>query len=887
MADDSTRPTLDLTNCDREPIHIPGAILPHGAMLVVDPETLRIEQVAGDLMGLLGRGAADLQQASLADLLTTRQVARLRALLDTSPLERPRHQLDPAFRVLPDRPIDASVHIRDGSLVIEVEEADPTDPHAVDPLSCVQEMFDGLAGAPDLESYCGLAAVRVRDVTGYDRVMVYRFLEDDSGWVFAEAKRDDLSPFLDLHYPASDIPKQARALYLTSRLRLIAEVNYTPSPLTPTLHPRTGRPLDMTYATLRDVSSIHREYLRNMGVDASMSISIVSEGKLWGLIACHHYTPRRLPRHLRAVCELFGSMFSLQLEARLRAEQLAARLEKRKQLNEIMQTLAGEEDYAIGLGKQAEKLLGCVAADGLSLRLGQSGGGLAIRINDGISTVGNTPSGEQISALTDWLTGHMTNFEGVFATDRLGEVWPPAQAFADVGSGLLAVSVSREPRDFILWFRQEAVRTVTWGGDPRKPIEIGPNGDRLTPRKSFEAWRETVRGRSAPWSNRETDAAFDLRVLLLEVVLRRIDAVARERLRASKQEQLLMAELDHRVKNTLASIQSLVSHTGRSASSLAEFVAGLERRIGSMARAHSLLTQSRWEGASISSLIHEELDAFQRNTGEISIAGANIILAPKAALSLSLALHELATNAAKYGALSVPSGRVAVSWTIDHSGSLDLTWREADGPLVAPPKRRGFGSTLIERALALETGGKARLSFAPTGVVCAIALPPEAVQKVQSALPAGDAATKVYANPAEILLSDQPRRRILVVEDSALILMEIEDILADLRWEVVGPASRLSEALRLARDEDFDAAVLDVNLDGEMSWEVASILKERGIPFLFSTGYDGATVLPTKFAGERIVNKPFKAIDLVKGLSAILGAGKSTDPLSETVGPLR
>lgn len=862
---------VDLTNCDREPIHIPGTILPHGAMLVVDPATMLIEQVAGDTAGLFGRDASVLAGQDLADLLRPEQIGRLRELIESSSLARPRHLLDPLLRVVPGRPIDASVHLSDGALVIEVEDADLADRHAVDPLACVQEMFDGLGDAPDLQAYCQMAAVRVRSVAGYDRVMVYRFMPDDSGWVFAEARRDDITPFLDLHYPASDIPKQARALYLTSWLRLITEVDYTPAPLLPAINPRSGLALDMSHATLRDVSPIHREYLRNMGVDASMSISIVSEGKLWGLIACHHHTPRRLPRHLRGVCELFGSMFSLQLEVRLRAEQLEARLLSREALSKIMQALAREDDYGAGLVAQQQPLLDYIAAGGLALRVGQTRGGVAIRVNGGITALGSTPDDDQIGALTDWLTKRMGDFEGVYVTDRLGEEYPPAKAYADVASGLLAVSVSREPRDFVLWFRPEVVETVRWGGDPNKPVDVGPNGIRLTPRKSFEAWAETVRGRSTPWLPSESDAAFDLRVSLLEVVLRRIDAAARERLRAWQHEQLLMAELDHRVKNTLASIQAMVSQTSRSASSLTAFTQGLDRRIRSMSRAHSLLTQSRWEGVALHVLIHEELDAYRAEHANIALNGPNVMLVPKAALALSLAIHELATNAAKYGALSVTCGHVAVSWRFNSHDGLDLHWQESSGPVVSKPARRGFGSTLIERALALETDGRSTLTFEPGGVVCAITLPASAVQPgaaVTSAETARGVPTEELAKPAG------EHRRILIVEDSALVLMLLEDMVVDLGWEVVGPAVRLQEALQLAREAAVDAALLDVNLNGEMSWEAAAVLQDRKIPFVFTTGYDSATVLPERFAGRPIVSKPFSSEDIERALKAVL-AGSS------------
>ncbi len=452
-------------------------------------------------------------------------------------------------------------------------------------------------------------------------------------------------------------------------------------------------------------------------------------------------------------------------------------------------------------------------------------------------------------------------------TDRLGEVYPPAKEYADVASGLLAVSVSREPRDFVLWFRPQVVETVTWGGDPRKPVEPGANGDRLTPRKSFEAWTETVRGRSSPWAPSENDAAFDLRVSLLEVVLRRIDAAARERLRALERERLLMAELDHRVKNTLANVQALVSHTSRSATSLRDFAEGLDRRIRSMSRAQSLLTESRWEGVSIDALVHEELAAYKTHDNNIRIVGPSVILEPKSALALSLAIHELATNAAKYGALSVESGRLDIGWKIGASGELELAWQESGGPRVLVPERRGFGSTLIERVLAMEIGGRSKLSFEPGGVQCSIRLPRSTISSVGPAEAVEPAFETAPAVPRDL---EAARQRILVVEDSALVSMVIEDVIADMGWTVVGPATRLEQAVELARTEPFEAALLDVNLAGQMSWEVAAILQDRRIPFSFTTGYDGGTILPARFVTVPIVGKPFTAHQIETALRALV-----------------
>jgi light-regulated signal transduction histidine kinase (bacteriophytochrome)/CheY-like chemotaxis protein len=859
------REHTDLTNCDREPIHIPGAILPHGAMLVLECATLRVLQAAGDTMGLLGISIGDLLDRPVDALFSQSQINRLHALCKEANLVKPRHFLDPVLRVIADCPLDASVHLSGGLLVIEFEAAETNDPFFTEPLAAVQLMVEGFGEAVSLNALCQLATESVRRVAQYDRVMIYRFMADGSGWVIAESRKPELAPFLDLHYPAADIPQQARALYLKSWLRLITEVDYDPAPLVPTLNPRSGAPLDMSYAILRDVSPVHREYLRNMGIDASMSISIIVAGKLWGLIACHHDSSRRLPRHLRAVCELFGSMFSLQIEARENSEQFEARLASRKILQELMLNLSGVQDYAYGLTHQTPNLLDYIHGGDIALD-GARRGGVAVRVDRSITFLGTTPNAQQIMALTEWLTSYMSETEGVLETDRLSEIYAPATAFTDVASGLLVIAVSRDPSDFILWFRPELVETALWAGDPAKPMTMTLDGESLSPRKSFEVWKQTVRNRALPWTPAETDAAFDLRVSLLQVVLRRIEAASRERAKAHDRDKLLMAELDHRVKNTLANIQALVTQSSRSAESLTVFVEGLDKRIHSMAKAHSLLTQSRWAGVSVDGLLREELDAYGQGKGGVSLSGIDAVLSPKSALALSLTLHELATNAAKFGAFTRITGHVAVSWDLREDGGLNISWTETGGPPVEPPTRRGFGSNLIERALALETGGEARIHYVPSGVVCEIILPKSSLVEtgltpiVKNEPPTtGSALAALPANP-----------RILVVEDSSLVVLMIEEMCKQLGWQIVGPATRLDDALLLARTETFDAALLDVNLNGEMSWDVADILSSRHIPFLFSTGYSQDTILPLHLARTPILSKPFRIEEVERSMRQLL-----------------
>jgi two-component sensor histidine kinase len=411
------------------------------------------------------------------------------------------------------------------------------------------------------------------------------------------------------------------------------------------------------------------------------------------------------------------------------------------------------------------------------------------------------------------------------------------------------LSVSREPRDCLIWFRPERLRTVTWAGDPHKPVEVAATDTHLSPRRSFAAWRAT-----------EQDSARALRVALLEVVLRRLEQVAQERAQARERQDLLLAELDHRVKNTLANIQALVRHSSSGAAGLETFVSDLHARLRAMAQAHSLLSSSRWEGAGLRSIAEEQLLPYlggDAGAERIRIAGPDVRLRPKPALALSLALHELATNAAKYGALSAPGGCVRLAWRIEDERLL-LEWQEQGGPAVAPPARRGFGSLAIERGLAYEVGGSSHLSFAPGGVTCRIEMPLRQVTEAGAVL-----ARRATSRGLRGL-------RVLVVEDSALVAMEIQSALRAEGVEILGPLARLGEALATLQGAPPDAALLDIDLDGVPVFPLADRLVEQGVPVLFTTGYEPRLVLPPRYATASVLAKPFRGEDAVATLRSLM-----------------
>lgn len=535
----------DLTTCDREPIHIPGSIQPHGVLLVLDRRTLRVEQTAGDTGSLLGVAPGNTLGLPISALLENEAESFVTAQLAATPLN-----VAPVMRLMVgsrrgSQLLDLTLHAVDDTAIVELEAvrgvAASGGAATNDPIARLKGLLSSVQQAASVDACCAAAAIALRAATGFDRAMVYRFLPDESGEVVAEDAREGMESFLGLRYPASDIPKQARELYRRNWLRAIPNIDYVAAPLQPAMNPRTGLTLDMSHCALRSVSPIHLEYLRNMGVCASLSASIVCRDKLWGMLVLHHYAPRHVAAELRVACETFAQIFSLHVDAKAQSESSAQLLNAQHMRENLAGRMAGAGD--IGREIAAWDLLSYVGATGAVVHL------------DGRSyLVGVTPTAQEIAALCAWLT---TLNQPLYVTDRLTTVYPPAAAFSGIASGLLTVGLSREPRDYVLWFRPELGRAVRWAGDPNKPIKVDRHGERLTPRGSFKEWLEVTRMQAAPWTAVDLEAAEGLRVVLLENVLKRVDMARRER--AFEAARAMAEELESRVAARTEQLRMLAS----------------------------------------------------------------------------------------------------------------------------------------------------------------------------------------------------------------------------------------------------------------------------------------------------------------------------------------
>jgi chemotaxis family two-component system sensor kinase Cph1 len=501
-------PTLDpaaLTGCHAEPIHIPGAIQPHGALLVIQEPDLICLQASDNLLAITGHSPSDILDQPIRQLFGT-DTDKIQTAIDSG---NPALE-SPLYLEINGRSFDCLLHRHDGMLIAELE------PSVQAPLSrhhrLLQQALADLRATPNLPQLHQKIAAFIAHLTGYERVMVYQFDSDWHGEVVGEhLLAGDVDSYLGHHFPSTDIPAQARALYARNWLRIIPSSTYAPAAIVPTINPVTQRPTDLSYSVLRSVSPIHLEYLRNMEVGASMSISLMVHDRLWGLIACHHRTPRPLPYSVRSTCEIFGQVASLEIARQQDALHLAELTHATRIQTRFFDVISREQNFVEALIKYTPELLEFMRATGA-----------AIYVNDQINLLGTTPGKAQVIEIVQWLreqtlTPHL-------ATDHLSKLLPSAAAFTEVASGILALRLSRVDPHFVIWFRPEVITTVTWAGNPQKDVDPSTL---LHPRKSFSAWKQKVTGHSLPWTETEIAGANELLSALNALVLRRTERLIR------------------------------------------------------------------------------------------------------------------------------------------------------------------------------------------------------------------------------------------------------------------------------------------------------------------------------------------------------------------------
>ncbi len=514
---------VTLSNCDAEPVQTPGCIQAHGALLVLRPDDQVILQASENSAALLGLAPEHLLGQPIGIVVGEAGAAQLRASIaggatDANPL---RLFTLPAGSGVSDcsarQALDVSMHTLDGLAVVEFEPTLPGDEaQAQHGYALVKKAVGRLRQATGLLHFCTIAAQEIRELTGLDRVMVYKFHPDGHGEVYAESGRADLTPWLGMHYPAEDIPLPAREVFKRVWIRPTPDVNGALAEMVPLVNPHTGRPLMMTHCALRGASVMYTEYLQNMGVTGGLTMSLRRGDELWGLIVCHHYSGvARLPFEVRAACELLAQIVSLQHQAIENHEHLAYRL-SREAIHQQLIAMASEEGGLAAMTDGVPTALQAVQADGV-----------ALYHHNRWWRVGQTPPDAELDALAQWLHARAEfadTRKPLFVTDRLPDDYPAAAAFSAVASGLLALPLTLSRGTLMLWFRTETLQTVQWGGDPNHIIKVvGPHGMRLTPRRSFELFAESVAGRSLPWQPVDVELALRFRLLVMAFVVSRAE----------------------------------------------------------------------------------------------------------------------------------------------------------------------------------------------------------------------------------------------------------------------------------------------------------------------------------------------------------------------------
>ena len=850
---------LSVDNCDREPIHVPGHIQPFGTLIAGPVSLATVEHAGANLAAFAGVEAAEVLGRGFDAVLPHDALHDTRNLLSYATAASQRERVG-RYDV---RGRDCELYAHrspDGAVVIEIEAVDAgADATVRSPIEQARLFLARAGSERSIDRMLRTAVVGLRELTGYDRVKAYRYAEDGSGEVVAESRAGHADSFLGLRYPAWDVPAQARALQVRNPLRLLSDVGQDPVPLLGA--GGEGATLDLSLAHLRGVSPIHVEYLVNMGVGATLTVGLVVDGRLWGMFACHHMTPRVIGSDTRIAAELFGQVISLLIKEQQENEQAQARGRAAGARQALVAEMDATSDLLTNFPVVARVFRELIACDGL-----------AVMREGRIETDGSVPPEDTIRALG----AHAPEQENLLAgTDGLSEAgWARGAdgAAPELGptAGCLIVRATAAYPLQLLFFRDEVARSVAWAGNPEKEIGHGPFGPRITPRGSFAAYLEEQSGRAAPWSPFDMGAAREVQTMLTQITAKaERDQLSRHKDLVShkRQQDLMIAELNHRVKNILALIRSLSRQAKASSASLESYALALEQRIGALAMAHDLAVSDQMRGVSLRSILETELRPYGgEETAQVVLSGPDVGLRADVAPMIALVFHEIVTNAAKYGALSTPDGVVQLRWSLDGDGALRGTWRELGGPPVVPPERHGFGRSLIERAIPYEFDGTAALDYHPAGLRFDFSLPADALVEMADVAAAPEPAAPHVSEIVRVATG----RSALLVEDNVVLAMDMVESLTRLGAERIATAGTVTQGLAQLAEARPDFAVLDMNLRGEVVFDLALALRAAEVPFLFVTGYGSKIDVPAELDGVRILTKPVDDGTLSQGLTAIL-----------------
>ncbi|GFE65193.1 HWE histidine kinase domain-containing protein [Litoreibacter roseus] len=842
---------LDLNTCDLEPIHTPGRIQPFGVLLAGPSDFSKIDYCSANVVEYFDVTPKTILGSPFAELFGVQLVHDLRNLASISTARTQRERV--GRYDLPQGEFEVYLHVNSSDqAVVEFETCvEDVGQSLQSPIDQTRKYLSAVSARETIAQMLEVSVSALSALTGFDRVMAYRYEANGDGEVVAERRNSSVDSFLGLRYPAWDVPEQARALQVKNPLRMLVDVAQSPVPVF--AFDEKSPPLDMALAHLRGISPIHVEYLSNMGVGATLTLGLIVDGKLWGMFACHHQSSKIVSSDVRIAVELFGQMVSLLIKQRLDLEDTVRRHKAAEARERVLAETDAKTDLLHSFPDLAPILGQVIDCDGL-----------AITYEGKTLTYRSTPSNEAIAAIG---MHDPDNEDVVYAVTNLSQCKLIDKEDLGHSAGTLLIRATAAYPMQLFFFRDEKIRKLNWAGKPEKQMEAGPLGPRITPRGSFDAYVESQKGFSDPWESADLAAARELQILLTQItakgervqLMRHKDLVSHQR-----QQDLMIAELNHRVKNILALIRSLSRQAKASSASLESYAIALEQRISALAAAHDLAVSNSMKGVSLRGILKTELDPFlDEDSSQVLMSGPLVGLRADVAPMIALVLHEIVSNAVKYGALSTEAGIVRIKWSVSDS-RLHFSWRELGGPNVADPERHGFGRSLIEKAIPFELDGDTKLSFEPAGVQFEFDIPDENLVELE-----GETTSKLVGSVAKIEKA-ATGKTVLLVEDNVVLAMDMMESLTRIGTEHVETASSYPAGLKLVEKGGFDFAVLDMNLRGTVSFGIAERLIEQGIPFVFVTGYGSSIDLPKNLGAVPILTKPVDEGTLSKCIQDLL-----------------
>lgn len=500
---------FDSEFCGALPIQHINLIQDYGYLIVLDLNDLAVVQISENITDLTGKAPKEFINSPVADFISGESFRQLQQLLAQGTLTR-----IPMTITLKndDSPVyHALMHVKETYVLLELEAAGESSVKSFSSVFQEVNYFMGaIARAESVPEVCQVAISELKKLSGFDGVLMYRFDEGWNGTVIAEDKCKQLEAYLGHTFPASDVPKQARDLYLKNPYRLIPNREFKPVRLYPVINPIIKSFIDLSDCNLRSVVGVHLEYMKHMGICASMSIRVIHNAQLWGLISCHHIGPKYLNPELCAIFEWLSAVISGRISFLLNQEGFMVRNELSRKRNLLTDLIYAEEDIVSALFKEHEPLLLDVF----------KAIGAAIVLNGKTSTIGKVPDRDAIDNLLLWLEGR--NFDKVFNTEQLSADFEEAQEYASIGSGLLAIPIDHKRGELLICFRPEVIAEINWGGNPNDAINFEKDGKNYHPRNSFKLWKETRMGHSLPWTMEELEMAESLRGFLFEFRTRQI-----------------------------------------------------------------------------------------------------------------------------------------------------------------------------------------------------------------------------------------------------------------------------------------------------------------------------------------------------------------------------